>query len=673
MSLSIGVDVGGTFTDVVIFDHIRDQTTVAKVPSEPGDQATGFMQALTKVDVPLGDVNRVMHGTTVATNAVLEHKLARVALLTTAGFRDVIEIGRGERSRLYDLKLLKLPALIPRPLRFEIEERTHADGSISQAVTAEAVREAIAGHDLSSIDAWAICFLHSYANSTNEMEAKRLLREVIGASPIAISSAIVPEYREYERFSTTVLNACVTPLMSRYLEEIETRLAQRGYAKPLLVMHSSGGVMSARGAREIPAATILSGPAGGVAGAQAIAAQAGITDVITCDMGGTSTDVTLIKDGRARQTTEGRIAGYPTRIPQIDIVTVGAGGGSIASIAGEMLRVGPESASARPGPACYGLGGEAATVTDALLILNRLNADAPLAGEIPLHPELARAAVAGLATKLRLDTIAMAVGIIHLAVVKMASTIREVSVYRGHDPRDFVLLAYGGAGPMLAAELAAELGMRSVLIPPYPGNLSALGLLVSPLKREFVRTRIARLEETAGSALASAYAELEADAAREFAADQVSGTDLVITRSLDVRYIGQSSTLSLAVRDHAPESVKIVERFHAAHEATFGHSAPGQPVEMVNLRVSAALKAETPAVQSEAPPRANPTPTQTRRVVFHRDQVECAVYARGDLPVGAALSGPLIVEESGSTTVVCPGDRLEVDAQGNLRMEIEAA
>ena len=265
MSLSIGVDVGGTFTDVVIFDHTRDQTIVAKVPSEPGDQATGFMQALTKVDVPLGDVNRVMHGTTVATNAVLEHKLARVALLTTAGFRDVIEIGRGERSRLYDLKLLKLPALIPRPLRFEIEERTHADGSISQAVTAEAVREAIAGHDLSSIDAWAICFLHSYANSTNEMEAKRLLREVIGASPIAISSAIVPEYREYERFSTTVLNACVTPLMSRYLEEIETRLAQRGYAKPLLVMHSSGGVMSARGAREIPAATILSGPAAGVA------------------------------------------------------------------------------------------------------------------------------------------------------------------------------------------------------------------------------------------------------------------------------------------------------------------------------------------------------------------------------------------------------------------------
>ena len=670
MSLSIGVDVGGTFTDVVIFDHARNDASVAKVPSVPGDQAKGFMQALAKVDAPLERVDRVMHGTTIATNAVLEHKGARVALLTTAGFRDVIEIGRGERARLYDLKLVKQPPLVERPLRFEVAERTHADGGIGKAVTEEAVRAAIDGHDLSSVEAWAICFLHSYANPANEQRAKAALQPLVGDRPIAISSAIVAEYREYERFSTTVLNAAVSPRMHRYLGELEVLLAEGGYGKPLLVMHSSGGVMSARGAREVPAATILSGPAGGVAGARAIASGAGVDNIITCDMGGTSTDVALIKEGRIRHTTEGRIAGYPTRIPQIDIVTVGAGGGSIASLSGGVLRVGPQSAGARPGPACYGLGGDAATVTDAHVLLNRLNCEAPLSGEIPLHPALARAALEALAAELELDVTNTAEGIVHLAVVKMASSIREVSVYRGHDPRDFVLMAYGGAGPMLASELASELGMRAVLVPPHPGNLSALGLLASPLKRDFVRTRIMRMDDAGASGLEAEFEALEARAAGAFAGDDVAADALIYARSLDVRYEGQSSTLNLALTARLPAPGDIVDEFHCAHAATFGHAADGEPVELVNLRVSASLAARAPEIRVRVPDGAAPRPVERRRVVFRGESLDCAVYARDALPSGVSLDGPFIVEESGSTTVGWPGDRLRVDARGNLRMEV---
>ena len=458
--------------------------------------------------------------------------------------------------------------------------------------------------------------------------------------------------------------------MDRYLERIEARLAVDGYTKPLLVMHSSGGVMSARSAREVPAATILSGPAGGVAGAQAVAAQSGIGNIITCDMGGTSTDVTLIKDGRVSQTTEGRIAGYPTRIPQIDIVTVGAGGGSIAALAAGVLGVGPQSAGARPGPACYGLGGDAVTVTDAQLVLNRLNGNAPLSGEIALYPELARAAIEGLAASLGLAAIATAEGIVHLAVVKMASTIREVSVYRGHDPRDFVLMAYGGAGPMLASELASELGMGSVLIAPHPGNLSALGLLLSPLKRDFVRTCIRRAEEMKPSDLASGFEELEVRAARAFADDGISRAELMCQRFVDVRYEGQSSTLNLMLPDNLPTPEKIVAEFHTAHAATFGHAAPGEPVEVVNFRVAAGVAAETVEITPQACASGRAAPTSWRPVVFDGNGADCAVYVRHELPVGAEISGPAIVEESGSTTVVWPADRLWVDTIGNLRMEI---
>ena len=670
-SFSVGVDVGGTFTDVVAFDHASRRIAVAKVPSDPENQATGFMTALAKVETRLRDVRRVLHGTTVATNAILEGKGCRVALLTTAGFRDVIEIGRGERSKLYDLKLVKPPALVPRPARFEVDERTRPDGTIARPVNADDVRAALASIDPKTFDAWAICFLHAYANPANEQAAMGCLEALVGHVPITISSAVTPEYREYERFSTTVLNALVAPLMNRYLEAVEIRLAAGGYTHPLLVMHSSGGVMTARGARQIPAATILSGPAGGVAGAAAIAARADLHNVITCDMGGTSTDVTLIQNGTIRHTTEGRIAGYPTRIPQVDIVTVGAGGGSIADIIGGTLQVGPASAGAQPGPACYGQGGEAATVTDASLVLNRLNGTDPLSGEITLHPELARAAIDRLGTGLEdLDTIAVAEGIAHLATVKMAGTIREVSVYRGHDPRDFVLLAYGGAGPMFASELASELGIRSVLIPPHPGNLSALGLLASPLKRDFVRTLVRQLETMEAVELTEVYQDLQTQSLAEFAADHLAGEDLAFERSVDVRYVGQSSTLNLAIPSDAPEPAALVTAFHAAHEAAFGHSASDEPVELVNVRMSAVLPIDPLDLRVEAPASGAAGPAGSRPVHFRGRRFDCPFYDRDTLALGTRLDGPLIVEELGSTTVVWPTDRVHVDDHGNLRLEV---
>lgn len=670
-SFSVGVDVGGTFTDVVLFDHADRRALVAKVPSDPRNQSIAFMNALAKVGTPLNQVGRVLHGTTVATNAILEGKGSRVALLTTEGFRDIIEIGRGERTKLYDLKLVKPPPLIPRPARFEVAERTHADGTIGRTIDARSLRAALASCDPASYDAWAICFLHAYANRANEEAAKDMLADMVGDVPISTSSSVTPEYREYERFSTTVLNAAVAPVMDRYLGSVEECLADGGYAHPLLVMHSSGGVMTARGARQLPAATILSGPAGGVAGARTIAHDAGIANIITCDMGGTSTDVALIKDGEIRHTTEGRIGGYPTRIPQVDLVTVGAGGGSIASVTGKTLRVGPESAGARPGPACYGHGGEDPTVTDANLLLNRLSADDRLSGEIALHPDLAKAAVDRLKESFPdLNTIELAEGIVHLATVKMAGTIREVSVYRGHDPRDFVLLAYGGAGPMFASELAGELGMTSVLIPPHPGNLSALGLLVSPLKRDFVRTMVRRLEDMETPELMAAFSGLQADGLREFEVDRLPIANLEFEQSVDVRYVGQSSTLNLKCGAASPDPMVLAAEFHAAHEATFGHSDADEPVELVNVRVSAALPVDPLDVRFTTPEEASAKPRGTRLVYFRGRALDCPVYARDDLLQGSEIRGPSIVEETGSTTVVWPSDVLRVDQQGNLRLEV---
>lgn len=670
----LGIDVGGTFTDLAAYDPATGRLWAAKVPTTPDNQARGALDAIAKAGVALGDTRRIVHGTTVGTNAVLEGKGARVAVLTTRGFRDVLEIGRGNRPKLYDLKFIPRPPLVARPYRVEVDERTLADGTIEGAVTREAVADAVRHlpGSPSEVEAWAVCFLHAYRDGTNERLAEEYLRQMVSAGYVSRSGAI-GEYREYERFSTTVLNAMVSPSIDRYLDNLEARLVGAGYGHPLLVMQSSGGTVTARTTRQMPAVTMLSGPAGGVQGALFVARAAGLPNVITCDMGGTSTDVCLVKAYRAPTTHRGTIAGHPTRLPQIEINTVGAGGGSIASVdVGPRLAVGPASAGARPGPACYANGGTDATVTDANLVLGRLGGGGRLAGEIGLDPELARAAVGVVGAGMGgLGLEETAEGIIRLALVKMAGAIREISVQRGEDPRDFVLMAYGGAGPLVASELARELGIEHVLVPPYPGNLSALGLLASPLRQDLVRTLVVPLNVLDDAALGRQLAELLAEARRLLVEEGVDEDRIGVEGGCELRYLGQAYALFVPTDPARPDRGALADEFHRQHQAVYGHSEARDTVELVSLRVSAFGPTVEPPIRSaDAADRPSPAPRECRSVYFGGRRYDAAVYGRDALRPDARVEGPAIVEEMGSTTCLWPGDRLRVDAWGNLQLGV---
>ena len=673
--LILGIDVGGTFTDLMALDLTSGRLRAAKVPTTPDNQARGVLDAIARVGAALPDVGRIVHGTTVATNAILEGTGARVAVLTTRGFRDVLEIGRGNRPKLYDLKFVPRPPLVARPYRLEVDERVLADGTVERPVTAVAVGDAVRQLDgrAADVEAWAICFLHAYRNDANERLAAAHLRELVGADYVSRSGAVVSEYREYERFSTTVLNAIVSPAIDRYLGTLEAELAAAGYGRRLLIMQSSGGTITAGATRRLPVVTMLSGPAGGVNGALFLARAAGVPNVITCDMGGTSTDVCLVKDYRARTTYQGTIAGHPTRLPQIDINTVGAGGGSIASVdVGGALTVGPSSAGARPGPACYGHGGTAATVTDANVVLGRLGGGR-LAGDIDLAPEPARVAVARVAAELGgLGLEATAEGIIRLAVVKMAGAIREISVQRGEDPRDFVLMAYGGAGPLVASELAAELGLGQVLVPPYPGNLSALGLVATPPRQDLVRTVVVALDALDDATIAAGFDELAVEGRRLLAEEGVAADDVVVEGGCDVRYVGQAYTLFVVVDPTRPDRAALAEAFHRQHQAVYGHSEARDAVEIVNLRVSASGPAVAPTIRPGPTAQTAPSPVGRRAVYFGGRFYDAAVYDRSSLRPGHAVAGPAIVAEMGSTTCLWPDDEARVDTWGNLRLAVGA-
>jgi N-methylhydantoinase A len=679
--IMLGIDVGGTFTDLMAFDPATGRLWAAKVPTTPDNQAAGVLAAVAAAGVALPDVQRIVHGTTVATNAVLEGKGARVAVLTTRGFRDVLEIKRGNRPKLYDLKYIPSPPLVARPFRLEVDERTLADGTVERAVTPAAIASALGALDggRTEVEAWAICFLHAYRNDANERAAAEYLWELAAPSSISCSSAVVPEFREYERFSTTVLNAMVSPALDRYLGELEARLAEGGFRYPLLIMQSSGGTSTARATRRLPAVTMLSGPAGGVNGAIFLARSGGVPNVITCDMGGTSTDVCLIKGYRARTTHQGTIAGHPTRLPQIEINTVGAGGGSIAGVdLGRMLKVGPASAGARPGPAAYGLGGTAATVTDANVALGRLGGEGRLAGSLALRSDLARSAVGAVAEGMGgLGLEETAEGIVRLAVVRMAGAIREISVRRGEDPRDYVLMAYGGAGPLVASELARDLGIAEVLVPPYPGNLSALGLLASPPRQDLVRTDIRALDAVDDAGLAGRFADLIAEGRGLLVEEGADPAEIAVEGGCDLRYVGQAYTLSVPLDPRRPERAALLAAFHEQHQAVYGHGEPSHPVEIVNYRLSAlGPRVEPPLAPAGDRPRpagGGPASAGRRPVWFGGRVWESAVYRREDLSPADAIVGPAIVDEMGSTTCLWPNDRATVDPRGNLRLTVGRA
>jgi N-methylhydantoinase A/oxoprolinase/acetone carboxylase beta subunit len=662
----IGIDTGGTFTDLVAIAGGR--LRVHKVLSTPDDPARAVIVGLKAMleGAPNGP-NRdllpdlVTYSSTVATNALLEHKGARVLLVTNAGFEDLIEIGRQNRSDLYSLAPERPEPLVARTMRLGIAERTYFDGKVALSLTGAELNRVRRAAASSHADSIAICLLHSYANPASEQRLARALSPL--GLPLSVSHRILAEYREFERLSTTVVNAYVAPRMSSHLGHLERDLR----AARLRVMQSNGSAIGARLARDEPVRTILSGPAAGVVGAAALVRATGVDRFITFDMGGTSTDVSLF-DGRAAIRTLSYPGGYAVRTPVIDIHTVGAGGGSIAAVdAGGSLKVGPESAGAEPGPACYGRGA-APTVTDANLVAGRLVAENFLGGAMRLYPERAAKAITALGRAMRTDEIGAASGVIRVVNANMERAVRVITVERGFDPRDFALMAFGGAGPMHACELALDLGIRHIVLPRNPGLLCAWGALQAPLGREYSLT--VREASPNYRRLATRAAPMVTRARRELAAEGARRAQIHVELFADVRYRGQSYEIEV------PLTPRFATDFHAAHRRIFGHAAPEAAVEVVNLRLRATAPGAIAAPRRLARSPRQRSPSSVRRIqVITRERAAggrtrtVPVYVRDTIGAGATIRGPAIVVELSATAYVAPEFTLRADGFGNLHLE----
>ncbi|WP_430504653.1 hydantoinase/oxoprolinase family protein [Haloparvum sp. PAK95] len=672
--IRLGADVGGTFTDVVLATD--DDLVTTKVPTT-ADQSVGVVDGVRKAcaeaGIDPGDVDEFTHAMTVSVNALLEETGAKTALVTTEGFRDVLEIGRQDRPDLYDLSAQRPDPLVPRRRRFEVPERTTPEGVESDDGTADAaggspvdeaaVREVAADVRDCDAESVAVSLLHAYADPTNEQRVADILEEELDV-PVSTSHEVLAEFREYERTSTTVVDAYVTPKIDSYLGRLTTEAVDLGLPEPL-VMQANGGIADADTVREHAVTTSMSGPAAGVVGANAaagaVADERDLRGLVTFDMGGTSSDVSLVRDGEAERTTDAEINGRPVRTPMVDVTTVGAGGGSIAWVdEGGALRVGPRSAGAEPGPACYGKGGTEPTVTDANLVLGYVGEDADLGGELSLDADAAYDALADLADEAGMaGPVEAARGVYRVANANMARAIRLATVERGHDPRQFGLVAFGGAGPMHAAALASDLDVGTVVVPPACGVLSAYGLLAADEKHDAVRTYRTPLAEADPEAVDERYDELE----REALAEARDPDAAVVERQADLRYGGQSFELTVAVDDvFDPEAV--AERFHDAHEATYGYRMDDQ-VDLVNLRVTATTERAEPATAHTAGQGAEPD-VREARFGADGDVYETAIYQRSALPVGHTIGGPAVVEGGQSTVVVPPAWDAEVRPDATL-------
>jgi len=671
----LGVDVGGTFTDLILFEASTGEIQLIKVPSTPPDFSAGVLSAVRKaLASSAGDdraITRFAHGTTVGTNAVLEGKGSKVGLLATAGFRDVVEIGRQDRDDLYDFTLARPRTLVPRNLRGAVVERVAADGLVIQALDIETAKAAIRRLIQDEVEAIAVCLLHSYANPRHEQELGALILRLKPDMPVTLSSDVLAEFREYERTMTTVVNAYVMPATGRYLERLASALTGEGVAGTFAVMQSNGGLLPSGAARRVPVGALLSGPAAGVVGAVAVAKAAGFSDIITFDMGGTSCDVSLIVNGEPRVTLDGRLAGYPIQLPMLDIQTVGAGGGSVAHVRGSALKVGPESAGANPGPACYGNGGVDPTVSDAHAVLGHLSAQRFLLGQGRLDVEAAREAIdTAVAKPLGIPVEEAALGMLAVADDRMMHAIRAVSVEKGYDPRSAVLVAFGGAGPLHAASVARLLNIGKVLIPAVPGALSALGLLLADTRRDLVRTWLHVAGEIDPAELEAVYAGLEREGRAELEAEGVDPKLIFATRSADLRYRGQAYELIVtAPAPIGPQDMEVViSSFHEAHRAAYRHAAPGAAVEFVNARVQAWGRVPKPELKelSRADGAVDRALVEWRSARLRNGPESVPVFERSMLAPGHGLVGPAIIEQMDSTTVLHRNDSLVVDRFGNL-------
>ena len=676
----MAVDIGGTFTDLVAWNDSDDRVVRTKVLTVADEPVLGVVEAVEKAGINLRDVDRFVHGSTIAINAVLQENGAKTALLTTRGFRDTLEMGRKNRPDMYNLFFEARRCPVPRHLRLEVDERLQYDGEVILPMDKGQLAATIDSLP-SDVESIAICFLHSYADAQHEQSAAAMVRSARPDAYVTISSELSRVAGEYERTATVAVNAYVGPLVSRYVEGLKNYLVDESCPAPLLVTQSNGGVMAAEIAARQPVRTMESGPAAGVIGTAWLGSQLGIDDLIAFDMGGTSAKACVVQGGEPETSLQyfvgGKLRGLPVRVPFLEIVEVGAGGGSIAYVdAAGGLRVGPRSAGANPGPAAYGRGGSQPTITDANLIVGKIDPDYFLGGEMRLDAERAQSAMANISQALDLRTDECALGILRIANAIMVGAIREVTVARGRDPRDFTLVAYGGAGPLHAAALAADLQIPRVLIPAGPGTYAAFGMLVTDLRHDVVRTLIGRLDSFADLALEDAFHTLEVEAAdyvRTRFSDRQSDPAISFVRRLDLRYVGQFHTLTVTISsDLKTFLTPVAALFHALHLERYGHNAEGEPIEIQGLRVTAISSVTKPATGASATNGVSDPTDERQRDVLFDDGLwrRCRVLRRHTLFVGTRLEGPAIIEDPASNIVLGHRDSGTVLPGGHILISV---
>lgn len=673
---SIGVDVGGTFTDIIVQS---DAGTLAfKIPSTPSEPDVGVTDGLQRALETLGadDLSFLGHGTTVSTNALLEGDLATVALVTTAGFRDVLEIGRQDRPSLYDIEFERSEPVVPRDLRLTVDERVGPDGEVIRELDADDVVTA-ARQIPDEVETVAVSTLFSFRNPDHEREIERLL-SAEGIDDVVLSSDVLPEFREYERASTTVINAALGPVVREYLDDLRTETRRLGVDREWTIMQSNGGLMSIDKARDQPIRTLVSGPAAGVKGAQHLADRSGYADVITMDMGGTSTDICVAEDGSPTMTADRTVSSHPVRVPSLDIHTIGAGGGSVAWVdAGGALRVGPESAGAQPGPACYGRGGTEPTVTDAHAVLGRIDPTHSLAGNLSVDVAAARDAIErGVGSRIDRTVVEAAQGILDVANTNMQRALRVASVEQGYDPRSFALVAYGGAGPLHAPALAEEMSISTVLVPRWAGVLSALGLLATRLKYFRVESLVEPLAQLGAEELDEILTGLVEAVSDDLAGDGVADANMSFDCSLEMRYAGQSFSLTVPLSGTSftdADREPVMSAFRERHRERYGHVSTDAAVEVVTARVNAYGDTEPVSLDRIEGGAAEEAIVGSREVRIDGEPSDCAVYAHEELPGGGQFVGPAVVQSAESTALVRPGHSVTVDPWGTLVIDTGVA
>jgi N-methylhydantoinase A len=671
----IAADIGGTFTDVVAYDETAGVYATRKVPTTTAELSRGVLAGFEAVAPAADSVTFAVHGTTVALNAFLQRRGERVLLLTTAGTRDVYHIARGNRARIYDIQYRKPTPLVPRRDIIEVRGRLNYLGEELEPLSDEDLRAAAARARDGNFGAIAIALLFSYLNPEHELRAAEVLRQELGEVSISLSHRVAGEWREYERTSSTVLDAYTTPAVTRYLERLEDELLARSFSAPLHVMQSNGGIMSAAAARSRPLQTLLSGPVGGTIGAAGLAEDLEEHNLLCIDMGGTSFDVSLVVEGRPTISPETELEGFPILMPVVNIHTIGAGGGSLAYAEADGLRVGPQSAGAIPGPACYGKGGTAPTVTDANLLLGRIDPEYFLGGDMRLDLAAAKRAIGRLAAELRLDEQRLAEGVIDVINAKMAQAIRTITVEQGIEPRDFAIVAFGGAGPMHAAFLAQELEIGHVIIPKAPGAFSAWGMLQSVLRHDFVRPFHRPLETADSAEIVHEFEAMRTQGSAMLASDGVEPERIQLESSAEMRYEGQEYTINVSLTGTGFQKGRrpfdeLLERFHEAYMTRYGHANRGAPVEFVALRLVARGDLGQKPPQTARDETGGDVNAGERLVCFAGEMVSARIIMRSALSAGSAFEGPAIVEEETATTVVPPGCRGEIRLNGAMSISV---